>query len=55
MISHEEELLSDHDLRKASTEQLLNLRARVDIALQRRAEREPGQWRSTEEGNTSSE
>ncbi len=40
MLPHDEELLSDEDLREASTEQLENLRARVNLALQRRAERE---------------
>ena len=36
----EEELLSDKDLREASLEQLIHLRARVDLELQRREERE---------------
>jgi hypothetical protein len=40
MLPHGEELLSDEDLRGASIEQLVNLRARVNLALQRRAERE---------------
>jgi hypothetical protein len=33
----EEELLSDQDLREASIEQLVNLRDRVNLALQMRA------------------
>jgi hypothetical protein len=40
MLPHDEELLSDEDLREASIEQLDNLRARVNLALQRPAERE---------------
>ncbi len=40
MLPHDEELLSDEDLREASIEQLVNLRARVNLALQVRAERE---------------
>ncbi len=36
----EEDLLSDKGLREASLEQLIHLRARVDLELQRREERE---------------
>ncbi len=35
-----EELLSDQDLREASVEQLVNLRERVNLALQMRAGQE---------------
>jgi len=37
MLPPEEELVSDQDLREASIEQLMNLRSRVDMALQMRA------------------
>jgi hypothetical protein len=40
MLPPEEELLSDKDLREASIEQLVNLQARVNQALQSRTERE---------------
>jgi hypothetical protein len=40
MLPHDEELLSDEDLRNASVEQLTNLRTRVNLALQRRVEQE---------------
>ncbi len=40
MLPPEEELLSDNDLREASIEQLVDLRARVNLALQIRAEHE---------------
>jgi hypothetical protein len=36
----EEELLGDNDLREASIDQLLDLRSRVNLALQLRAEQE---------------
>jgi hypothetical protein len=55
MLPPEEGLLSDEDLREASIEQLVNLRARVNLALQMRAGREgmtpedqPGQPRPGE-------
>ena len=37
MLPPEEELLSDQDLREATIEQLVNLRDRVNLALQIRA------------------
>ena len=36
MLSPEEELLSDKDLREASIEQLINLRYRIALELQKR-------------------
>ena len=43
MLPPEEKLLSDQDLREASFEQLVNLRDRVNLALQMRAGREGAQ------------
>ena len=40
MLPPEEELLSDQDLREASVQQLINLRNRIDLALQMREEQE---------------
>jgi hypothetical protein len=40
MVPPGEELLSDKDLREASTEQLINLRDRMALELQRRSEQE---------------
>ena len=40
MLPPEEELLSDQDLREASVEQLINLRNRINLALQVREEQE---------------
>lgn len=40
MLPPEEELLGDKDLREASFEQLINLRDRMALELQRRAEQE---------------
>jgi hypothetical protein len=40
MLPHDEEWLSDEALREASIEQLVHLRARVNLALQMRAEQE---------------
>ena len=40
MLPPEEELLSDQNLREASVEQLINLRNRINLALQVREEQE---------------
>jgi len=40
MLPPEQELLSDKDLREASLEQLIDLRDRMTLELQRREERE---------------
>ena len=40
MLPPEQELLSDEDLREASLEQLIDLRDRMTLELQRREERE---------------
>ncbi len=40
MLPPEEELLSDENLREASLEQLINLRDRITLELQRRGEQE---------------
>ncbi len=42
MLPPEEELLGDGDLREASTEQLVNLRDRVNLELQMRAAGQEG-------------
>ena len=51
MLSPEEEPLSDRDLREASIEQLVNLRDRVNLALQMRAEQEGEQTLPEELGH----
>ena len=46
MLRPEEELLSDQDLREASVEQLIDLRNRINLALQVREEQgqpQPGE------------
>ncbi len=43
MLPPEEELLSNQDLREASVEQLVNLRNRINLALQVREEQEQPQ------------
>ena len=51
MLPPEEELLSDQDLREASTEQLVNLRDRVNLVLQMRVGAEGGQMPPEELGH----
>ncbi len=51
MLPPEEELLSDQDLGAASIEQLVNLRDRVNLALQMRVGREGAQMPPEELGH----
>ncbi len=51
MLPPEEEMLGEQDLREASIEQLVNLRYRVNLALQMRAWQEGAQMPPEELGH----